>query len=89
MPNYLFLIKRLQLIHMNHLESHAILNKKKKNRQRKRLYRKARLTGKEQHWSRFRSLRNEVSTLIRESKTNHVTKIAASLKSGYLTSRNW
>ena len=49
----------------------------------------ARLTGKEQHWSRFRSLRNEVTTLIRESKTNHVTKIAAILKSGNLTSRNW
>ena len=64
-------------------------NIKQKNRQRKRLYRKARLTGKEQHWSRFRSLRNEVTTLIRESKTSHVTKIAASLKSGNLTSRNW
>ena len=64
-------------------------NIKQKNQQRKRLYRKARLTGKEQHWSRFRSLRNEVTTLIRESKTNHVTKIAASLKSGNLTSRNW
>ena len=62
---------------------------KQKNRQRKRLYRKARLTGKEQHWSRFRSLRNEVTTLIRESMTNHVTKIATSLKSGNLTSRNW
>ena len=78
---------------MNHLGSHAILNKKKKkkkkNRQRKRLYRKARLTGKEQHCSRFRSLRNEVTTLIRESKTNHATKIATSLKSGNLTSRNW
>ena len=44
-------------------------NIKQKNRQRKRLYRKARLTGKEQHWSRFQSLRNEVTTLIRESKT--------------------
>ena len=64
-------------------------NIKQKNRQRKRLYRKARLTGKEQHWSRFRSLRNEVTTLIPESKTNHVTKIAASLKSGNLTSHNW
>ena len=70
LPNYLFLTKRLQLIHMNHLGSHAILNKK--NRQRKRLYRKVRLTGKEQHWSRFWSLRNEVTNLIRESKTNHV-----------------
>ena len=64
-------------------------NIQQKHRQRKRLYRKARLTGKEQHWSRFRSLRNEVTTLIRESKTSHVTKIAASLKSGNLTSRNW
>ena len=64
-------------------------NIKQKNRQRKRLYHKARLTGKEQHWSRFRSLRNEVTTLIRESKTNHVTQIATSLKSGNLTSRNW
>ena len=72
---------------MNHLGSHAILNKK--NRQRKRLYRKVRLTGKEQHWSRFRSLRNEVTTLTRESKTNHVDKIVASLKSGSLTSRDW
>ena len=69
------------------INPHAILNKK--NRQRKRLYRKARLTDKEQHWSRFRSLRNEVTTLIQTSKTNHVTKIAASLKSGNLTSRNW
>ena len=50
-------------------------NIKRKNRQRKRLYRKARLTGKEQHWSRFWSLRNGVTALIRESKTNHVTKI--------------
>ena len=64
-------------------------NIKGKNRQRKRLYRKARLTGKEQHWSRFRSLRNEVTTLIRESKTNHVNKIKASLKLGNLTSRDW
>ena len=39
-------------------------NIKRKNRQRKRLYRKARLTGKQQHSSRFRSLRNEVTTLI-------------------------
>ena len=50
---------------------------KQKNRQRKGLYHKARLTGKQQHWSRFRSLRNEVTTLIRESKTNHVYKITA------------
>ena len=64
-------------------------NIKRKNRQRKRLYRKVRLTGKEQHWSRFRPLRNEVSTLIRESKTNHVNQIAASLKSGNFTSRDW
>ena len=64
-------------------------NIKRKNRQRKRLYPKARLTGKEQHSSRFQSLRNEVTTLIRESKTNHVTKIAASLKSGNFTSRDW
>ena len=54
----------------------------------RRLYRKARLIGKEQQWSRFRSLRNEVPTLIRESKTNHVNKIAASLRSGNLTSRD-
>ena len=49
-------------------------NIKQKNPQRKRLYRKARLTGKEQYWSRFQSLRNEVTTLIRESKINHVRK---------------
>ena len=54
-----------------------------------RLYRKVRLTSKKQHWSRCRSLRNEVTTLIRESKTNHVTKIAASLKSGNLASSDW
>ena len=64
-------------------------NIKRKNRLRKRLCRKARLTGKEQHWSRFRSLRNGVTTLIRESKTNHVNKIKASLKLGNLTSRDW
>ena len=73
MPNYLFLIKRLQLIHMNHLGSHEILNKKN------------RLAGKEQCWSRFWSLRYEVTTPIGESKTNHVNKIEASLKSGNLT----
>ena len=64
-------------------------NIKQKNQLRKRFYHKARLKGKEQHCSRFLSLRNEVTTLIRESKTNHVTKIAASLKSGNLASCNW
>ena len=71
---------------MNHLGSHAILNEKI---DRKRLYCEARLTGKEQHWSRFQSLRNGVTILIPESKTNHVNKIKASLKLGNLTSRDW
>ena len=64
-------------------------NIKRKHRQRKRLYRKVRLTGKEQQWSISRPLRNEVTTLIRESKTNHVNQIAASLKSGSLTLCDW
>ena len=71
---------------MNHLGSNAILKLNEKIDREKRLYRKARLTGKEQHWPRFRSLRNEVTTLTRESKTNLVNKIAASLKSGNLPS---
>ena len=67
---------------MNHLGSHAILNEKIDRGKTLSI----RLTGKEQHWFRFRSLKNEVTTLIRESKTNHVNKIAASLQSGNLTS---
>ena len=60
-------------------------NIKRKNRQRKRLS----LSKTHKQGTRFRSLRNEVATLIRESKTKHVNQIAACLQSGNLTSRDW
>ena len=62
---------------------------KRKIRWRKRLYKKAKLSNKACHWSKFRSARNEVITIIRQTKENYYDQLSSKLKSSSLTSRDW
>ena len=61
---------------------------KLKIRKRKRLYRKARQSNNENQWHKFRTLRNEIITLIREKKEEHFDMLASKLNSGSLTPRD-
>ena len=54
---------------------------KLKIRQRKRAYRKAKHNNFQIHWTRFRSLRNEVVALIRSAKSKYFDSLASKLKS--------
>ena len=58
-------------------------------RKRKRLYRKAKRSGLQQHWNKFKNLRNKITKLIRESKETHKNNIANKLKTGSPSSRDW
>ena len=62
---------------------------KKQIRKRKRLYRKAKRTDLERHWIKFRQLRNETNTMIRNSKQQFYDIIAEKLKSKSLSSKDW
>ena len=62
---------------------------KRKIRQRKRAYKKAKLTHLENHWSAFKILRNEVTDLIRTSKKQYFDGIAEKLKSKSLSPKDW
>ena len=62
---------------------------KKQIRKRKRLYRKANQTNLERHWIKFRQLRNETNTMIRNSKQQIYDNIAEKLKSKSLSSKDW
>ena len=58
-------------------------------RKRKRAYKKAKRTNSERHWSKFKTLRNKVTTQIRISKDQFYNKIAGKLKSETLSSKDW
>ena len=62
---------------------------KRKIRQRKRAYKKARRTHLENHWLKFKTLRNEVIDLIRNSKKQYFDSIAKKLKSKSLSPKDW
>ena len=62
---------------------------KKKIRRRKRLYRKAQKSNDVTHWSNFRSARNEVIAIIRQSKVQNFERLSSQLKSETLSSRGW
>ena len=62
---------------------------KRQIRKRKRLYRKAKQTNLERHWIKFRQLRNETNTMIRNSKQQFYDNIAGKLKSKSLSSKDW
>ena len=62
---------------------------KRKIRQRKRSYRKAKRSNLPQHWLKFKRLRNEGISLIRQSKQNYLEHLSSKLRTGSLTSRDW
>ena len=58
-------------------------------RKRKRAYKKALRSNLDQHWNKFKTLRNEAITMIRDSKQKFFKKIADKLKSDTLSSKDW
>ncbi|MCG8032214.1 MAG: endonuclease/exonuclease/phosphatase family protein [Candidatus Thiodiazotropha taylori] len=58
-------------------------------RKRKRAYKKALRSNLERHWTKFRALRNQVITIIRDSKQTYFDKMADKLKSDSLSSKDW
>ncbi|MES9991692.1 MAG: reverse transcriptase domain-containing protein, partial [Candidatus Thiodiazotropha sp.] len=58
-------------------------------RKRKRAYKKAKRTNTNSNWTKFRKLRNEVTTMLRDSKTSFKAKLADKLKSESLTAKDW
>ena len=55
----------------------------------KRAYRKAKRSDSPVHWVKFKTLRNKVTSMIRQGKQELTDKIANKLKSDTLSSRNW
>ena len=53
------------------------------------LIKKAKRTNLENHWSKFRTLRNDVTELIRASKRQYFDGIAEKLKSKSLSPKDW
>ena len=62
---------------------------KRQIRKRRRAYKKAKATNQSHHWTKFKRLRNEVTTLIRNCKQHLNDKIAEKLKSETLSSKDW
>ena len=58
-------------------------------RKRKRIFRKAKQTDSPHFWSKFRKIRNKVTSLIRDSKSTFHKSIADKLKPGSISSRYW
>ena len=58
-------------------------------RKHKRAYRKAKRSGLQHHWNRFKELRNKVINLVRKAKESHKDGIANKLKSESLSSKDW
>ena len=65
------------------------MQSKKEICRRKRLYRRAKLSNNCNHWSKFKSVRNNVTSLIRQSKSNYYERLSSKLNSGLLSSRDW
>ncbi len=53
---------------------------RKSIRKRKRLYRKAKRTGNQLHWTSFRQLRNKTVSLIKEAKGSQTSKLENNLQ---------
>ena len=64
-------------------------NIRKHIRKRKRAYRKAKRTNLQIDWVRFKHLRNETTSLIRDSKNALTDSLANKLKSDSLSSKQW
>ena len=62
---------------------------KRKIRQRKRQYRKAKRSNNPHVWKKFRKLRNEIVSLIRQEKQSIYERLSLKLKSDSLSSRDW
>ena len=58
-------------------------------RKRNSLYRKAKRTDLERHWTKFRQLHNETNTMIRNSKQQFYDNTAEKLKAKSLSSKDW
>ena len=58
-------------------------------RKRKRAYKKALRSNLDRHWNKFKTLRNEAITMIRDSKQKFFKKIADKLKSDTLSPKDW
>ena len=58
-------------------------------RKRKRAYRKAKTTGYDSDWIKFRKLRNNVVSLIRNNKRSFYDKIAEKLRSENHSNKSW
>ena len=62
---------------------------KRKIRQRKRLYKKAKNSNSPNHWSKFKRPRTKVIDLIRKSKQKYIDSQSDKLRSGSFSSRDW
>ena len=62
---------------------------KKLIRKRKRTFRKAKRSQSPAHWAKFKQIRNDVVTAIRQSKKSLLDNLANKLKYNTLTSRDW
>lgn len=62
---------------------------KKYIRKRKRAYRNAKRTNLQSNWTKFKQLRNQVITMIRESKKSFHDTLSAKLKSDSLSPKQW
>ena len=62
---------------------------KPKIRQRKRYYRKAKRTNSPQHWLKFKKLRNEIISCIRNTKKKYFDRMILRLRSGNLSPKDW
>ncbi|MES9994044.1 MAG: reverse transcriptase family protein [Candidatus Thiodiazotropha sp.] len=58
-------------------------------RKRKRAFKKVKRTNLDEHWTKFRTLRNEVISMIRDSKNSFNEKLVNKLKSNTLTAKDW
>ncbi len=62
---------------------------KSKIRKRKRLYHKAKISNSGNHWEHFRTVRNQVVSLVRDAKTQHFENLSNKLKSSNVNSNDW
>ena len=62
---------------------------KRRIRARKRAYKKAKLTGSQQHWVKFRKLRKETISLIRATKISYNNNLCNKLRNAPLSSKDW
>lgn len=77
-------------IYVRPLDAPWITNTIRSNiRRRKRLYRKAKLTQSNMHWVKFKQLRNQIVSQIKEAKAIYYSKLSDKLKQESLSSKDW